>query len=147
MNNLEGFIEDQYIRLYDPDHWDRINDEYNSREFISGYKIIGSIDAEAICLDKDEIVFKIPFIPMGIDSVDKFYNNLYDLKKATETLIDVVDERCENYGLELHFIQPIAFGGSPADPKNRAFVPQAEHAKLCVFWNKTYFRIMNERKI
>jgi hypothetical protein len=147
MNNLEGLIDDQYLRLYDPEHWDRINDEYNSKTFISGYKIIGSIDDEAICLGEDETVYKIPFIPMSVQLAEKLYGDLNELRKATETSLKVVDESYKNYGLELHFIKPIAFGGSPINPKNRTFVPQPEHAKLCVFWNETYFRITRKRKI
>jgi hypothetical protein len=36
---------------------------------------------------------------------------------------------------------PIIFGGDPKDQKNVAMIPQAEHAKICQFWNRTYFRI------
>ena len=147
MNNIEGLIDDQYLRLYDPEHWDRINEEYNSEAFISGYKIIGSSDDEAICLGEDEAVYKIPFIPMNVESAEKLYDGLNDMQKATETFMKEADESYKNYGLELHFIKPIVFDGSPTDPKNRTFVPQPEHAKLCVFWNETYFRIMKERKI
>jgi hypothetical protein len=51
------------------------------------------------------------------------------------------EEGHPNYGLELHFVEPIVFGGSSTDPENRMFVPLTEHAELCRFWNNLHSRI------
>lgn len=38
-------------------------------------------------------------------------------------------------GLHLHRIQPILFGGNPADLKNIKLITRKEHAEVSVFWN------------
>lgn len=144
MNNLEGFSGDEYLRIYDPEHWDRINREYQSDRFIPGYQIIGSIESEAVCLGPDSVVYLIPFIPMSVEFKEVYRNSLEELKGIMEKELKPASSAYENYGLEVHFVKPIAFGGDPDDKSNVKFIPQPEHARICSFWNQVYFRIENK---
>lgn len=138
-------IDDKYVRLYDPAHWDRINKEYKSAEFIPDYKIIGSVDDYALCIGNDKEIYIIPFIPLNKEFSEKYARNIEELQILTESKMIITDDKYDKYGLELHFVTPIIFGGSPADPSNRKYVPQPQHAELCNFWNSTYYRIKNTK--
>jgi len=39
------------------------------------------------------------------------------------------------FGLVVHEITPIIFGGDPVDPKNKAFVPLADYVEVVAWWN------------
>jgi hypothetical protein len=151
MNNLEGIVNDQYLRLYDPDEWDRINQEYEVSRYIPGYTIIGSIDGpgipgDALCLAEDDSVWAIPFIPMSTRHATQYASSLQQLRDLTESSMIVVNATHEHYGKERHFIQPLALGGSPTDPKNSTLAPPEIHAKACRFWNKVYFEKLIEQE-
>lgn len=138
MNNLEGFLNTNYIRLYDSTHLEHLNEEYGSNKYIPGFTIIGSIDGEALCIDQNNAVYRIPFIPLRSDHAKKLETDLEELKKSAGTEMQITDTTYELYGKELHFIKPVVFGGSPTDPANRKYVTQSEHIELCDFWNSKY---------
>ncbi len=39
------------------------------------------------------------------------------------------------FGVVIHEITPIIFGGDPVDPKNKAFVPLADYVAVVAWWN------------
>ncbi|MEW4453813.1 hypothetical protein AB1L30_14155 [Bremerella sp. JC817] len=150
MNNLEGILNEQYLRLYDPNHWERINQQYQASVYIPGYTIIGSVDGpaipgDALCLAGDQSVWAIPFIPMTARHATPFASSLQSLRDATEAQLIVADETHAHFGKELHFVQPLALGGSPTDPQNIQLVAPEIHAEACCFWNKFYFEKLKEQ--
>jgi hypothetical protein len=40
------------------------------------------------------------------------------------------------FGLVIHEITPVIFGGSPTDPQNKTLLPLATYAKAVAFWNE-----------
>jgi hypothetical protein len=139
--NLCGTVGGKYVRLFDSQEWDRINSEYDVSQYIPGYRIIGSVDFDALCVGPDHRVYTVPFIPMSEDHKAVFANGSADLQAITELYLGIATP---DQDVQIHFVKPIAFGGDPGDPKNVTHIPQPAHAKMCTFWNEKYFRMLLE---
>ena len=145
-NGGEGFIQQSYFRLYSIEELLSLNEAYQVKTFAPGLVIFGSNGGgEAFGFDthQDPIgIVQIPFIPMDFQyanplgkSFVEFLHTLEEMNPGNGSLPEI--ERSA-VGKEVHEIQPIIFGGSPADEKNKALVPSEQHAKLSVFWNQVY---------
>lgn len=146
MNGGEGFLGDNYCRLYPLDKLVSLNQTLSVKEFAPEIFIFGSNgngEAFAFEMISSSLSFiKIPFIPM-----DTKYANF--LGKTTKEFIENLGGNTNKpstqinralIGKEIHEIQPIIFGGDPLDPKNKALVPIGEYTKLILFWNKIWRR-------
>ena len=148
-NGGEGFIGEEFYRLYSVEQLLSLNPAYGVDEFMPGFVLIGSNGGgESYLLDARHTpapVFRIPFIPMieayGSQmalSVSVWQQGLAAISPAM-SIIHTPSSR--TFGKEIHEINPIVFGGSPTDPKNRALVPLEQHAEIVVWWNRTFRRV------
>lgn len=144
MNGGEGFIGDNYCRLYPLDELVSLNESFSVKEFAPEIFIFGSNGGgEAFAFDTAKspyAIVRIPFIPMDLDFIDligktvgEFFSSFSTSGK--EVLLEI---NRDLIGKEIHETHPVVFGGDPIDPKNKAYVPTKNYAELVVFWNKIW---------
>jgi hypothetical protein len=136
----EGWLGDEYVRVYAETAREEIASLYAFHEFLPEYRLWGSWGCDALCLAPDTKLYRIPWIPLSeahrqeaYPSLEAFHSTLATLHRATPEY--------EHFRKEIHFTKPIVFGGNPADSANIAMVDQASHAELCVYWNRVYARL------
>lgn len=146
MPNLEGWIDKLYIRIYDDELIGGLNVSYNVREFIPGYRIIGSSDlGDALCFNEsDGKLYWIPFVPLDVSHRQPAFNNLDELKASIMKMKINTPVGDDNYGLEVHYKHPVVLGGDMWDKDNVVFPPRDVHIKLVEYWNRVYYRMKNE---
>jgi hypothetical protein len=150
MNGGEGFIGDNYCRLYPIEDLIPLNEAFSVKEFAPELFIFGSnVDGEAFAFNTTSNPFsivEIPFIPMDMEwanllgkTITEFFSNFSngEEKNSPQVNKDLI-------GKEIHEIHPIAFGGDPLDPKNKALVPIKNYAEIVVFWNEVWHRIKQD---
>lgn len=49
-------------------------------------------------------------------------------------------------GMELVELTPIIVGGSPTDPKNKAWVTRQQHFEIVRYWNKVISELRKEEQ-
>ena len=145
-NGGEGFIQQSYFRLYSIEELLSLNEAYQVRSFAPGLVIFGSNGGgEAFGFDTRQNqmeVVQIPFIPMDFQYArplgKSFVEFLHTLKETDHSDAPPPQIKLSAVGKEVHEIQPVIFGGSPTEGKNKALVTSEVHARLSVFWNHIY---------
>ena len=144
MNGGEGFIGDNFCRLYPLDELVSLNESFSVKEFAPEIFIFGSNGGgEAFAFNIAEspyVIIKIPFIPMDLDftnligqTVSEFFSSFSTSERRT-----LLEINRDLIGKEIHEKHPVVFGGDPIDPNNKTFVPTKNYAELVVFWNKIW---------
>jgi len=144
INGGEGFISDNYCRLYSIEDLMPLNESFSVKEFAPELFIFGSNGGgEAFAFNTTSSPFsivEIPFIPMDMkwakllgNTMSEFFSHFSTGVKNNSSQINK-----DLIGKEIHEIHPVVFGGSPLDPKNKVLVPVKDYAELVVFWNKIW---------
>jgi len=154
MNGGEGFIGDNYCRLYAIEDLIPLNEAFLVKEFVPELFIFGSNGGgEAFAFNTKSSPFsilEIPFIPMDVKwakllgkTINEFFFHFSNSKiKSVPPSINKA-----LIGKEIHEIQPVVFGGSPLDPKNKILISPKDYAELVVFWNKIWQNRKNQEVI
>ena len=152
-NGGEGFIGEQFVRLYSVEQLMTFNPAYGLDEFMPGFVLIGSDGGgEAYMLNAKLTpapVLQIPFIPM----IESYGRPIAPSVAAWNQALAAIppDSNVKHmptsptFQREIYEVKPIVFGGSPTDPKNKALIPLDKYAELVVWWNRT-FRTMSAQK-
>jgi hypothetical protein len=136
----EGFLGNQYLRLHRLDELAALNAAYDVPNLIPEVIIFGSDGGgEAFAFTfHEQTVIQIPFIPLSPENVlvksSSFTGFIQFLHGTGESL----EKDRSRIGMQLHAIQPIALGGDPVAPNNRALLPPRKHAELAQYWNQVY---------
>jgi hypothetical protein len=137
----EGWLGDNYVRVYAPSDRQRISRLYDFSAFLPGYEPWGSWGLDALCLGPDSRLYLIDWIPLDESIRRECYASIAAFEQDL-ILVEEFTSAYEHFQKEVHFVEPLAFGG---DPKAKLMmVDQAVHAELCRFWNQTYRRIKNQ---
>lgn len=136
----EGWLADDYVRLYAESARCETASLYAFHEFLPDYELWGSWGCDALCLALDSKLYRIPWIPLCEAHRQEAYPSVEALHAALVALHEATPAY-EHFGKEVHFTTPIVFGGSPEDSANIAMVDQATHAQLCLYWNRVYARL------
>ena len=134
----EGWIGEEYVRVYAVSDRQRVAKLYDFPTFLPGYEPWGSWGLDALCLGPELRLYVLDWIPLEQSflkgryaSVAAFEEDIAQLHEATPAY--------EHFQKEVHFVQPLVFGG---DPKAALMlVDQATHAEARRFWNQTYARL------
>lgn len=153
-NGGEGFIQQSYFRLYSLEELLALNKAYQVKSFAPGLVIFGSNGGgEAYGFDTRQVpleIVQIPFIPMDFQYAKPLGKNFLEFLHALEEMDQgdgsLPQIEMSAVGKEVHEIQPIIFGGSPTDDKNKALVPSEQHAELSVFWNRVYQEMTHDEE-
>jgi hypothetical protein len=136
----EGWLGEDYVRIYAEHDRDRIAKLYAFERFLPGYAPWGSWGLDALCLGPDGRLYLIPWIPLHESHRKERYQSADGLE-AELSLLHEATPQYEHFAKETHFVTPIVFGGSPTDPENLKMIGQQPHAEVCCFWNQTYARL------
>lgn len=147
-NGGEGFIGQNYLRLYSTEEVITFNQAYQVNRFVPGLIIFGSTGyGEAYAFDtrhSPATIVKVPFIPFDAELVEPLYADfgaflqaLFELKVGDKSAARP-EINMEAVGKEAHQRHPLAHGGDPTDPANTVMVPTKDHAKICAFWNRVW---------
>lgn len=142
-DQIEGWLDEEYIRVYASSDRQRISEIYGFGVFLPDYTPLGSVGLDALCLAPDGKLYLIPWVPLDEDQRIEQYDGMSGFMDDIAK-IDQASESYEYYGKELHLVTPIVFGGEPDQETH--LIDQDAHAEICSFWNKTYARIKKERE-
>jgi hypothetical protein len=162
MNGGEGFVGISYLRFYPVERVAPLNQAYAVEEFAPGMLVFASSGGgEAFAFDTRTTpppIVQIPFIPMDIaylehcgSTLGEFLRSLAkeEAKGIGNKIKGILGRRSKNpinpelIGKEIHELQPIIFGGSPTDPKNKVLLTPEKYAETVVAWNRIYFGMEN----
>jgi hypothetical protein len=150
----EGFVANDYVRLFPLDELSSLNRAYDFPTLLPGTLLFGSNgggEGFAFRLQGvDPPVVRVPFIPLHPDYEEfeapnfaAFWRRLLSgSAQHGEPFPPFADEAA--LGKEVHEIKPLCFGGPPT-PDNQTLVPTKDHIELCRFWNQT-FNAVRERQ-
>ena len=136
----EGWLGDEYVRLYAEADRRYTASLYAFYEFLPDCELWGSWGLDALCLAPDGKFYRIPWIPLAESHQQEAYSSVAALQASLSSLHEATPAY-EHFGKEVHFTTPIIFGGSPDDSANIVMVDQATHAQLCLYWNRVYARL------
>jgi hypothetical protein len=60
--------------------------------------------------------------------------------------MDEQENKTRPLGMELFEITPVILGGSPVDPKNKAWLTRQQHMEAVRYWNGVIQRLRAERR-
>ena len=139
----EGWLGEDYVRLYAEAAREEIASFYAFHEFLPEYELWGSWGLDALCLASDTKFYRVPWIPLSETHRQVAYPSTEAFRSALAALQEATPDY-ENFGKEIHFRTPIVFGGKPDDSSNGVMVDQVTHAELCVYWNRVYARLQTD---
>lgn len=136
----EGWLADEYVRIYSASLRKDIASLYGFNEFLPDYELWGSWGCDALCLGFDSKLYCVPWIPLSETHRQEAYPSVEALNSALQSL-HAATPTYEHFGKEVHFITPIVFGGQPGDDANITMIDQDAHAQICRYWNNLYARL------
>jgi len=137
----EGWLGEEYVRIYADADRARIAGLYDFKQFLPGFQPWGSWGLDALCLGPDSRLFAIDWIPLEESFAREKYASVAAFEEGIARLREATAEY-EHFQKEMHFVKPIIFGGDPAEMP--VMLDQATHAEVCRFWNATYRRLKNQ---
>lgn len=145
-DGAEGFIGESYLRFYCIAWLRDLNPAYQVEKFAPGLVIFatnGGGDAYAFdTRSEPHPIVRVPLIPLDYQYVEPLATDFSGFLRRLAG--DSPASRAANpelFGVELHYIKPLIFGGSPTDRANMALLPSEKHAEYCVYWNNLYHSI------
>ncbi len=137
---MEGFLGATYLRLYRIEEVITANQAYEVPALFPACFVFGSNgggEAFGFLIETGQVL-KVPFIPLSKDYAENLAPSFSEFLRQLDASGVSGEANPNTGGMEIHEINPIVFGGSPTDEKNKALVPPAKHAELARFWNKMY---------
>lgn len=138
----EGWLDEEYVRIYAAPDRQRIAKLYDFPTSLPGYEPWGSWGLDALCLGPNLRLYLLDWIPLEKSFQRERYPNIAAIEVDLSRLHEATP-KYEHFQKELHFVQPLAFGGDPKAPI--MMVDQATHAEACRFWNQTYARMKKQQ--
>lgn len=138
MNGGEGWVGENYVRIFPQADAVWLNEQSPFREFRDNIFVFGSTGGgEAYGFDQKDgnRVVQVPFIPFIREDVLSIATDLrtWLLNGSAEG-----PQTQELVGKEIYEINPIVFGGDPVDPKNKTLVEFRLYIEVVVWWNNLY---------
>ncbi len=139
----EGFLGQEYLRLYRLEELRSLNEAYQSALYCPGLVIFGSDGyGEAFAFfNADPRVLKIPVIPIpdeGEQMEEVVAPDFETFARFHGSTPPTLRPNSSTVGLEFHLKQPLCMGGDWNDEKNCIMVTPIQHAELARYWNRTY---------
>jgi len=137
----EGWLGEEYVRIYADTDRGRIAGLYDFPNFLPGYEPWGSWGLDVLCLGPDLRLYTIDWIPLEESFRKERYASVAVFEKDIARLHEA-PSAYEHFQKEVHFVHPLALGGNPqAAP---VMIDQATHAEACRFFNKVYAQVKKQ---
>lgn len=131
----EGWLGDEYVRIYAPVDRQRIASLYDFATFLPDYEPWGSFGLDALCLGPDQRLYAIDWIPLEESFRRERYSSVSALEADMERLHEAAPTY-EHFAKEVHLKHPLALGGDPqASPM---MLDQETHAEACRYFNRLW---------
>lgn len=137
MTQREGWLGEEYVRIYAEADRKRIAELYNFPTFLPDYEPWGSWGLDALCLGPDSRLYVVDWIPLEESFRRERYGSITDFEAEITRLFEA-SSSYEHFRKEVHFAHPIVLGGDPKIAP--VMLDQETHAKACCFFNKVYRR-------
>ena len=125
----EGWVEDDYLILFDGNELETRADNYMFSSLLPGYKLLGLRAWHHFIVDDSAgNLFTVPTIPVDEQYLAPF--RLPGVDRAWTT-----DERLS--GKVKWYVKPLILGGDASD-ENQTWVTHDQHAQLVRYWNDMY---------
>jgi len=134
----EGWIGEEYVRIYAEADRQRIAELYDFPTFLPGYEPWGSWGLDALCLGPDLRLYVMDWIPLDVSFRKERYASVAAFEEDIARLHEATPEY-EHFQKEVHFPHPLALGGSPS--QKLIMLDQDTHAQACRFFNQTYAHV------
>ena len=134
----EGWLAEEYVRIYADADRGRIAALYDFATFLPGFQPWGSWGLDALCLGPDSRLYVVDWIPLEESFTKERYASIAAFEEDVARLHEAT-AAYEHFQKEVHFVKPITFGGDPSEAP--VMIDQATHAEVCRFWNATYRRL------
>jgi hypothetical protein len=131
----EGWIEDDYLILFDESEVATVTHQYALSQLLPGYQILGLRGRDDfIVRDSQRRTFSIPTVPLDLK-----YLAPYSVPEPMDDLQPDLRFR----GKIKWYVKPVVFGGDSAMGENVAWVNLEEPAQLVRRWNDLYRSVKN----
>lgn len=134
-NQREGWLGEDYVRVYADSDRGRVADLYEFAKYLPGYEPVGSWGLDVLCLGPDSRLYLVDWIPLNEEFKREAYPDLATFEKEVAQIHEA-DVSYEFFQREIHYTQPIVFGGDPE--QEPLMIDQNAHAEICRFWNQKY---------
>jgi hypothetical protein len=134
----EGWLGEDYVRIYADADRQRIAQLYDFATFLPGYEPWGSWGLDALCLGPDSRLYVVDWIPLEESFRKERYRCIAEFEEDIFRLIEA-SPSYQYFQKEIHYAHPLVLGGDPkATP---VMLDQERHAKACRFFNQTCLRV------
>ena len=129
----EGWLGEEYVRIYAETDRPRVAELYDFATFLPGYEPWGSWGLDALCLGPDGQLYTVDWVPLEQDLQKERYGSVAEFEADIARLHEA-GPSYEHFQKEVHYAHPLVLGGDPqATP---VMLDQATHAQACCFFNK-----------
>ncbi len=127
---IEGWLEDQYLILFDDDEIVPATDRYDCREYLPGFEVIGLVGWDDLLVrDSSGATFRVPSIPLAKDRATSW-------RLPSDLSVLATDDRFT--GRIKWYLKPLIFGGDPESEENLVWLTHEQHGEAVTWWNKKY---------
>jgi hypothetical protein len=127
---IEGWLEDQYLVIFDDDEVDAATDRYECRRFLPDFEVVGLVGWDDLLVrDPSGTTFRVPSVPLIEDHLSSWV--LPSDLSSLET-----DDRF--IGRIKWYLKPVMFGGDPESKENLVWLTHEQHGEAVTWWNNKY---------
>ncbi len=126
----EGWVEGDYLILFDADELAAASASYSFFELLPGYKLLGLRGWDDFVVENNKgRFFTVPTVPVCAKYLAPFQLPVHERDlTADEQFIGKIK----------WYVKPVIFGGDPSSHQNQIWVDHSRHAQLVRYWNKMY---------
>ncbi|MFA7062388.1 MAG: hypothetical protein WC156_16400 [Pedobacter sp.] len=126
----EGWINDDYLILFEGSEVALMTDAYCIKDFIPQYRLVAISGWDNfIIINENDEQFKIPTVPLVQQYIEK-----HDVSYDSSQLVS--DSKFA--GKIKWYTKPIVFGGDPNINENMTWIDIHTHQQLVRWWNEKY---------
>ncbi len=127
---IEGWLEDQYLILFDDDEIRSATDRYECCELLPGFEVIGLAGWDDLLIrDSMGNTSRVPSVPLTKDLATSW---------ALPTDLSALEKDDRFSGRVKWYLKPLVFGGDPESEDNLVWLTHEQHGEAVTWWNKKY---------
>ena len=126
----EGWINDDYLILFDETESGPMGDAYGIEQYLPGYSLVAILGWDDFIVRNEAVeCFRVPTVPILQKYLER-YDEVHDPSSL------VPDDRYT--GKIKWYVHPLVFGGAPGSDENIIWVDIETHQRLVRWWNEKY---------
>lgn len=134
----EGWLDDDYMILFDEAEFRLKEKEYDFARFLPGYRPVGLFgwDDFLVTSADGKIIFRVPAVPLTLQGMVEVSSDLSraELKPDPKLL-----------GKVKWYVKPLVFGGDPNPGENMIWISHKDHPQAVKYWNQMYLDVAGNK--